>query len=694
MSTEILTTVAMMIEFHEPRNTRKRLGRILLSICFLFPRSWLAVAYLSRLYRCGATFVASALISISSRRRRLGRNSSSTTPTPTTTTTTNTTTDTTVSAPVIRHESPLNRKLLLRSVEIMDQDSSVDAAEVVDRRRGSRPRSFSPSRVFFPPSGPNSPIRPPPLEHILPISSSTNSPPASPAKDNTYRHSSPRPLPLQYRRDSVVLEPTPRSTKRLTLQFPIQIPSNTQPIRPSPSISPSLATTSSTPVTFPDPSSSAAAAAIVPSPATGTSFLTALAAQERRVLELKEELHKAERELDRLKKQWASHEATRKRNDMRRVHPLQPVRTTFATATNTNEVQIADGEDDDVDGSSLWLQREMERRKALLNGVRPSQRTVFSGSKHTRTLSLLSPEKGAHQRTASFPVPEESRNPREPTKVTIPSTTGTPDSAAAAAAADDEVAEAYDESNDGSRVVQRDNLLRTGKQMATDFKEGLLTFIEDLRQATVGEEGINATKSRTTQPTTVVPQKDTSGRREGANKANHRASMPPPRRDRGASVASLGKGWVISRTSTTHDEHDLNETNHDQPSSDIGGSFWKDHGLPEPEPATASSKTPRRHSKSVVVKPALPKPVVSDRVSATNNTTTTTTSMTDSEDGGWDTWDSANEKSPTMGFDRMRRHHGTSDSSDSSTAASASASSSGAQGGRRGSSVRTSLRCV
>ena len=53
----------------------------------------------------------------------------------------------------------------------------------------------------------------------------------------------------------------------------------------------------------------------VPSGQTDTNFLTAIAAQERRVLELKEDLVRAEADLRKLKVQWAQHEAQKKRND-------------------------------------------------------------------------------------------------------------------------------------------------------------------------------------------------------------------------------------------------------------------------------------------------------------------------------------------------------------------------------------------
>ena len=48
-------------------------------------------------------------------------------------------------------------------------------------------------------------------------------------------------------------------------------------------------------------------------------FLTSLAAQERRLLELREELQRAELELSHLKTQWAQYEAGRMRSELRHV---------------------------------------------------------------------------------------------------------------------------------------------------------------------------------------------------------------------------------------------------------------------------------------------------------------------------------------------------------------------------------------
>ena len=102
-----------------------------------------------------------------------------------------------------------------------------------------------------------------------------------------------------------------RKAKRFSLTFPIQ--ANTTPMSSAPSpVLPYTPCVIDTPPTAPGgPNDSA--------------FLTALAAHERRVLELREELAKAEQELRRLKQTWAAHEAHKKRHDARKVHKMQPL---------------------------------------------------------------------------------------------------------------------------------------------------------------------------------------------------------------------------------------------------------------------------------------------------------------------------------------------------------------------------------
>jgi hypothetical protein len=79
-----------------------------------------------------------------------------------------------------------------------------------------------------------------------------------------------------------------------------------------------------------------------------TNIMAVLAAQERYVLELKEELTKAEADLNMLKTHWAHHEANKRRNEVRKVAALQPLDTSLA---NTPAGQYED------DGSNIWMQK-------------------------------------------------------------------------------------------------------------------------------------------------------------------------------------------------------------------------------------------------------------------------------------------------------------------------------------------------
>lgn len=332
-----------------------------------------------------------------------------------------------------------------------------------------------------------------------------------------------------------------RQGKRLSLQFPIQPSTGTT----SPAFSPRSR-----------PQSWVAAPSSTPSPDTlsapETNLLAVVAAQERYVLELKEELTKAEQDLKTLKKHYATQEAMKVRNDLRKVTQLQPLNTTLANYGS---------DQDDEDGSALWMQKEMERRKALLNGTKSSQRKVFSGSRHLRTLSLLSPDKSY---TPSFPQPRHLLD--EPATAPLPMAT-TPklnnqfrplplSRNSTTSDLSNHIAHTVDgERNDlsGLTNMQRDALLRTGKQMATDFKDGLLTFIEDIRQATVGEElaggGVEASGS-------------------SAKARNYYDAKPTLQR-----AASSRKPASSAKT------------------ADIGDDFWKEHGLSEPKASSANKRT-------------------------------------------------------------------------------------------------------
>lgn len=272
-------------------------------------------------------------------------------------------------------------------------------------------------------------------------------------------------------------------------------------------------------------------------------ILTSLAAQERLVLELKESLQKAEERLLQLRKQWATHESTKRRNESRRMHQMKPLTTSPAKPTNP---------DDDPDGSSAWMYEEMERRKALLGNARSSHRRVFSGSREAKTLSLLSPIKMANDVSdrSDTAKPNDERKSRDPVKKN-PSPIRVKD-VPTAILPDDRLQLGQDEHRGDSRSPQREALIQTGKQMATDLRDGLWTFFEDLRQVAVGDDVRTPEPSMKPTPRTNTTQPIRSGRKIG------------------------GKSKEIPEV----------------PSSP-GDSFWREQGLPEPTPLSTPS-TPKR----------------------------------------------------------------------------------------------------
>ncbi|KAF2455482.1 hypothetical protein BDY21DRAFT_380570 [Lineolata rhizophorae] len=496
-----------------------------------------------------------------------------------------------------------------------------------------------------------------------------------------------------------------RQNKRLSLPFPIQTGSNVLPRPlPSPPLTATPLTSSATyfnphsNVTSPvpgNPSSASTARPTGPSSGRPAPFLTMLAAQERRVLELREELSRAEAELSSLKRRWAnSREAglVRRRVDGRgtQIQPLQPLNTRGLSGVSAPHTALPAGarsvsngatEYDDADGGDKWMLREMERRKALLRTggsalntptSARNQRKVFAGSRHTRTLSLLSPDKmrqpfpqpadlmsdgqidgtadterdhgtknrdtpgnsaGTTNGTAAVSTPTDagrgtrtSPNGRPPS---LPRSSTTPDIAEALArAADDAYANFATSSNLKRRSAQldRDTLLRTGRQMANDFRDGLWTFIEDLRQATVGEEAIYGPQG---QNGAAGAKEDGKTTKDAAHGDGKNASVE--------SFASVGKRLDAEQSAAL---------------LDIGGTFWKEHGLDEP--AAAPQKV-KKHAPSSSKSLKAPKSASSSKPSKpSSNSAATNTSdvpqrkssqrvrsppkpIPDFEDG-WDSW--------------------------------------------------------
>ncbi|OIW29973.1 hypothetical protein CONLIGDRAFT_353754 [Coniochaeta ligniaria NRRL 30616] len=252
-----------------------------------------------------------------------------------------------------------------------------------------------------------------------------------------------------------------RSSNRLSLTIPIPIALPTAPSsRPTPTSS-NMASYPPTPLDTP----------ALMSPVDPNDFITAIAAQERRVLELREELTRAESELNQLKKRWTSHEAHKKHAQIRNVEAMRPL------------VPHVDTPDDQITRRSI----ELDRRKALLLGQQSQQSTpthqyrrrVFRGG-HTRTLSLLSPTKPS---TEGFAVHEDSTRAEhwKPATRQTDSPSGSGYTTIYPTPLSKRASWAPRSAHQQSSGV---------KQIAEDLKTGLWTFMEDLRQATVGDEPI------------------------------------------------------------------------------------------------------------------------------------------------------------------------------------------------------------
>ncbi|KAF4824333.1 hypothetical protein CGCSCA5_v001047 [Colletotrichum siamense] len=246
-----------------------------------------------------------------------------------------------------------------------------------------------------------------------------------------------------------------RNTNRLSLTLPIAPPTS-DPSRPA------SVTTASYPPTPADTSA-------VTSPSDPNDFIIAIAAQERRVLEIREELARAEAELAKLKHDWTAQSARRKRD-----LPQRPLAPQFEPSLL----------DDDEAASRRSV--ELDRRKALLRdlqgqtGPREYRRRVLRGG-HTRTLSLLSPTKpegfAVHEDTSSVKSMELRSPVMTPTHPALPKR--------------------------ASWQPRTYNTATPGvKQMAQDFRVGLWSFVEDIRQATVGDEPIHGiSRPGSTDPT-------------------------------------------------------------------------------------------------------------------------------------------------------------------------------------------------
>jgi len=421
----------------------------------------------------------------------------------------------------------------LGAVDAIDSRPQHPAAAALHRQGANAASNASPADG--PPSPTSAPVHPPPAM-------------ASHARSKTMSHSN---VGVQ--------------SKRLSLQFPIQ----------------PTAAASATPAARPRsrPQSwvngQTAAPASDPSPAPEPSILSVLAAQERYVLELRDELNKAEVDLTTLKRYFQQQEGS-KAVGSRRTHARQS-----SHLPHGNTLPAKDGAGS-LDEEGVSLQREMERRKALLTSLKKSERKTIPGSRHLRTLSLLSPDR---QFPPTFPQPLDTQDAESAEKLgPAPSRSST--SSERSRPHSYGLEERYELG--GIQSIQRETIIRAGTQMANDFKTGLFTFIEDLRQATVGDEAVHEAEGHRSPP---------HARRSSVKHARKPSDARPPLNRAPSAKKPAGR-----------------------PAS-VGDDFWKEMGLSDAKTAVGSKKpstltnghTPQRQAS---------KPV---------------------EEEDWDNWDTPNE---------------------------------------------------
>jgi len=266
-----------------------------------------------------------------------------------------------------------------------------------------------------------------------------------------------------------------RNMNRLSITLPIA-PPTCDPTRPVPT-----SALSTLPPSFPSTPAESISSQTV-GPTEKNEFIIAIAAQERRVMELREELQRAEKELKSLKQQFTQHDAGKNEAGDRR-HATEPMRPLPARAENRASHTSTPSEDDLPPRRSVDLDRRRQILQSQQNTPKEGHRRVFTG-KHTRTLSLLSPAKTdggdfsvlEDKDLCKSPSVEHHRNAPPLHPHLTKRMTWQPRSSHSAGA------------TPGSAAMS---------QIVEDFKLGFRTFYEDIRQITVGDEPVNGNRNVT-----------------------------------------------------------------------------------------------------------------------------------------------------------------------------------------------------
>lgn len=356
-------------------------------------------------------------------------------------------------------------------------------------------------------------------------------------------------------------------SKRLSLNFPVLLPSHANGVSHSPNT-----LTPVSPVRSPPQS---ATSPVVDAP----DFLTLLAGQERKVLELREELGKAENKLLALKKQWASFEASKKKSELRQIAKLQPLPSSTGKGDSETE-------------------RERHRILEQTSGKprRHTSQRVFSGSRHARQLSLLTPTTGqrptirhsldesvssSQYGPRTFPALERADTLPTPT-IESPKTLG----------------KTYKElaNRDSLPPPSTDAIVRQGKQMANDLKDGLWTFFEDIRQATVGEEAVTGVQGENGRPKMAQRSSNTLHRKKRFSKDNVHNHQPPESRKEDASTEKDTSFWREFGVETPHKHDHSTDRQVSDPLLDLDDEAWDAWESPQqksdPVPMSIASARP------------------------------------------------------------------------------------------------------
>lgn len=396
----------------------------------------------------------------------------------------------------------------------------------------------------------------------------------------------------QKRISSLPRAKTARHAKRLTLNFPINL---NEPETPDCNVtSPSSITPVTQSSTRPSPAQPPGTPMAFDVPDDGYDFLRAIASQERKVMELREELTRAEADLVTIKKQWALSEKSRKRAEINHVEPLVPLRSPDFSTPEVSSSHVREQSMSSVTSSTVSqerISRDLDRRSsvraaAAVPGTKigTNGRRVFHGA-HTRTLSLLSPVSGPSPSSRGEPcLSNADRVGRTPRSATLPSVDR--NNAALMSAQLDETQVPEHLLAQWHKTLpppSREALVRTGKQMASDLREGLWTFLEDIRQATVGEEGINGTQTRTSPSNSLAPPNGRKRDSLAGSRSRERLLADGKLSRSSSSSSSRGRGPAAET-----------KTGKDTKPAEISTSFWNEFGIDTP--AQKSPNAPRTPS--------------------------------------------------------------------------------------------------